>query len=72
MRENDPGNAVDDRIEIRPEDQLALLLGNAEAKQRRLCFCMLSVGLSKGRLPPLAPLVLQVGNAARVEREAIA
>ena len=46
VRENDPSNVVDDRIEIRPGDQLALLLGDAEAKQRRLCFCMLSVCLT--------------------------
>ena len=46
MRENDPDNAVDDRIEIRPGHQLALLLGDVEAKQRRFCFCMLSVGLT--------------------------
>ena len=62
MRENDPSNAVDDRIEIRPGDQLALLLGDAEAKQRRLCFCMLSVCLTARRLLPLAPQVSQVAT----------
>jgi hypothetical protein len=55
MRENNPGNAVDDCIEIRRGDQLALLLSDAEAKQRRLCFSMLSVGLRARRLLPLAP-----------------
>src|ERR1700746_759210 len=71
MRENDPGNAIDDRIEIRPGHQLALLLGDAEAKQRRLCFCMFSVCLTTWRLPPLAPQVSQVGNAALIKREAV-
>ena len=32
---------------------------------------MISVGLTSRRLPPLAPQVSQVGNAALVEREAI-
>jgi hypothetical protein len=71
VRENDPSNVVDDRIEIRLRDQLALLLGDAEAKQRCLCFCMLSICLTTRRLPPLAPQVSQVGDAALVEREAV-
>ena len=36
MRENDPGNAVDDRIEIRPGHQLALLLQQPQLHHRGL------------------------------------
>ncbi|MBR0696491.1 hypothetical protein [Bradyrhizobium lablabi] len=71
MRENDPGNAIDDRIKIGPGHQLALLLGDAEAKQRRLCFCMLGVCLAARRLPPLAPQEAEVSHPRRIEIETV-
>ena len=52
-------------------DQVPLLLGNAEPDQFGLRPLKISVRLTAWRLPPLAPQVSQVGNAALVEREAV-
>ena len=51
-------------------DQVPLLLGNAKPDQFGLRPLKISVCLTAWRLPPLAPQVSQVGNAALVEREA--
>ena len=52
-------------------DQVPLLLGNAEPDQFGLRPLKISVRLIARRLPPLAPQVSQVGNAALIEREAV-
>ena len=53
-------------------DQVPLLLGNAQPDQFGLRPLKIRVCLTAWRLPPLAPQVSQVGNAALVEREAAA
>jgi len=67
MRQRDTGNAVDQCIDIRPAHQFALLLHQAELQQFSLDLEMISVSLRAWRLPPLAPQVSQIGNAALVE-----
>jgi hypothetical protein len=52
-------------------DQVPFLLGNAEPDQFGLRPLKISVRLTARRLPPLAPQVSQVGNAALIEREAV-
>jgi hypothetical protein len=52
-------------------DQVPLLLGNAQPDQFGLRPLKIRVCLTAWRLPPLAPQVSQVGNAALVEREAV-
>jgi hypothetical protein len=53
-------------------DQVPLLLGNAESDQLGLRPLKISIRLTARRLPSLTPQVSQVGNAALVEREAVA
>ena len=53
-------------------DQVPLLLGNAEPDQFGLRPLKISVRLTAWRLPPLAPQVSEVGNAALIERKAAA
>jgi hypothetical protein len=51
-------------------DQVTLLLCNAEPDQFGLRPLKIRVRLTARRLPPLAPQISQVGNAALIEREA--
>jgi hypothetical protein len=52
-------------------DQASLLLGNTQPDQLGFRPLKISVRLTARRLPPLAPQVSQVGNAALVEWEAV-
>jgi len=70
--QGDAADAVDQFVDIIPAYQLALLLLDPYAQQRRLCRGMFGIRRSARRLLPLAPQVSQVGNAALVEREAVA
>ena len=49
----------------------ALLLHQPQLQRFSLDLDVTSVGLRARRMPPLAPQVSQVGNAALVEREAV-
>ena len=52
-------------------DQVPLLLGNAEPDQFGLRPLKISVRLTARQLPPLAPQISQVRNAALIERKAV-
>ena len=69
--QGDTGNAVDQCIDIRLPHQLPPLLHQPQLQDLGLDLDVISVGLTARRLPPLAPQVSQVGNAALVEREAV-
>jgi len=71
MRENDPSDAVDDRIEIRPGGPTRAASRRCGAEATPPLLCMLRISLRARRLPPLTPQVLQIGNSALVEREAV-
>ena len=69
--QGDTGNAVDQCIDIRLPHQLPPVLHQPQLQDLGLDLDVISVGLTAWRLPPLAPQVSQVGNAALVEREAV-
>jgi len=69
--QGDTSDLVDQFIDIALAHQGPRLLLNPDAQQRRLGRCQLSISRSARRLLPLAPQVPQVGNSARVEREAV-
>jgi hypothetical protein len=63
---------VDQCFDIRLAHQFALLLHQPHLQHFGLDRDVGHVSLAAPRLPPLAPQVSQVGNAALIEREAIA
>ena len=65
--QRDAADAVDQFINIRLAHQFALLLHQPQVQQFSLDLEMISVSLRAWRLPPLAPQVSQIGNAALVE-----
>jgi hypothetical protein len=72
MRDNDPGDVVDGLVEILPAHQLALLFHQPQLQHLGLDPDVIGIGLTARRLPPLAPQISQIGNAALIEREAAA
>jgi hypothetical protein len=66
-----PRNAVDQFIDIGPAHQFALLLHQPQLQHLGLDLDVISVSLTARRLPPLAPQVSEVSNAALLEREAV-
>ena len=69
--QGDTSDAVDQRIDIAPAHQLALLLHQPQLQHLGLDLDVNSISLTARRLPPLASQVSQVGNAALIKREAV-
>jgi hypothetical protein len=71
VRQHGASDLVDQFIDIRPAHQFAFFLHQPQTQHFGLQLDVIGVGLCARRLPPFAPQVSQVSNAALVQREAV-